>query len=150
MDGSVTIEEKGASDAGVFTDNRIDRRGGNSLGLFGNLVFLGISPWPSTPHMQPLNGQSPDWQILCWATESAQLVWDRKPERRFLPIASQPPTMISPTTGCALWVFVCQVPTTLLSCACLYGHMHFNPMTATWLTGSGFPFQRCMISPHEI
>ncbi|KAK4672342.1 hypothetical protein QC763_102248 [Podospora pseudopauciseta] len=34
MDGSVTIEEKGASDAGVFTDNRIDRRGGKFTWAF--------------------------------------------------------------------------------------------------------------------
>lgn len=90
--------------------------------------------------MQPLNGQSPDWQILCWATESAQLVWDRKPERRFLPIASQPPTMISPTTGCALWVFVCvrYLPPSQL-CLLLRTHA-FQPDDRDLAHGIGFSF----------
>ncbi|KAK4647527.1 uncharacterized protein QC761_102248 [Podospora bellae-mahoneyi] len=42
MDGSVTIEEKGASDAGVFTDNRIDRRGGKFTGFLATSYFSGF------------------------------------------------------------------------------------------------------------
>lgn len=43
MDGSVTIEEKGASDAGVFTDNRIDRRGGEiHMGFLATSYFSGF------------------------------------------------------------------------------------------------------------